>query len=71
MDLPCLTLCKQVEVGDGRVTAERQVPEGVEIVEAPLPALVTVSNELGQPRYPTLRGIMAATRKQPTTWTGT
>ena len=69
LDLPCLTLCKKVEVGDGRVTAERQVPEGVEIVEAPLPALVTVSNELGQPRYPTLRGIMAATRKQPTTWT--
>ena len=33
-----------------------------------MPALVTVSNELGQPRYPTLRGIMAATRKRPTIW---
>ena len=38
------------------------------MVEADLPALVTVSNELGQPRYPTLRGIMAATRKKPTVW---
>jgi electron transfer flavoprotein beta subunit len=38
-------------------------------VEAPLPALVTVSNELGEPRYPTLRGIMAASRKTPTVWT--
>jgi electron transfer flavoprotein beta subunit len=44
------------------------MPEGTEIVEAPMPALVTVSNELGQPRYPTLRGIMTATRKQPVVW---
>ena len=36
--------------------------------KGPLPSLVTVSNELGQPRYPTLRGIMAATRKKPTEW---
>ena len=69
LDLPCITIGRKVEVGDGRVTVERQVPEGIEIMEAPLPALVTVSNELGQPRYPTLRGIMAATRKQPTIWT--
>ena len=50
----------------GKVTVERIIPEGYEVIEAPLPALVTVSNELGQPRYPTLRGIMAATRKKPT-----
>ena len=48
---------------------ERINPDGYEVVEAPLPAVVTVSNELGQPRYPTLRGIMAATRKKPTIWT--
>ena len=68
LDLPCVTIGKKVEVGDGIVTVERIVPEGSEIVEAQLPALVTVSNELGQPRYPTLRGIMAATRKRPTIW---
>ena len=67
--IPCVTIGKKVEVGDGQVIVERVVPEGVEVVECPLPALVTVSNELGQPRYPTLRGIMAATRKQPTIWT--
>ena len=50
---------------------ERLVPDGYEVVEAPLPALVSVSNELGQPRYPTLRGIMAATRKRPTIWSVT
>jgi len=68
LDLPCITTGKKVEVGDARVTVERLAAEGTEIMEAPLPALVTISNELGQPRYPTLRGIMAATRKQPTIW---
>ena len=68
MGASCVTLGKKVEVGDGKVVVERIVPEGYEVVEAPLPAVVTVSNELGQPRYPTLRGIMAATRKQATVW---
>ena len=68
LGLSCVALGKKVEVGDGKVMVERIIPDGYEVIEAPLPALVTVSNELGQPRYPTLRGIMAATRKRPTTW---
>jgi electron transfer flavoprotein beta subunit len=68
LDLPCITIGKNVEVAEGRVIVKKQVSQGVEIMEAPLPAIVTVSNELGQPRYPTLRGIMAATRKQPIVW---
>ena len=68
LELPCVTIGKKVEVGDGKVIVERIIPEGYEVIEAPLPALVTVSNELGEPRYPTLRGIMAATRKKPTIW---
>ena len=68
LDLSCIALGKKVEVQGDKVVVERITPEGFEVVEAPLPALVTVSNELGQPRYPTLRGIMAATRKQPTVW---
>ncbi len=43
--------------------------DGYEIVEAPLPALVTISNELGQPRPPTGFGIITATRKKIETWT--
>ena len=69
LGLPCITIGKKVEVQEGQVIVEKQVPEGREIMQASLPALVTVSNELGQPRYPTLRGIMAATRKQPIIWT--
>ena len=68
LGVSCVTIGKKVEVADGHVIVERIVPEGYEVIEAPLPALVTVSNELGQPRYPTLRGIMAATRKRPTIW---
>jgi electron transfer flavoprotein beta subunit len=68
LGLSCIALCRKVDVSDGKVIAERNTPDGYEVVEAELPALVTVSNELGQPRYPTLRGIMAATRKLPTIW---
>ena len=68
LEMSCVSLGKKVEVAGDKVVVERIIPDGFEVVEAPLPALVTVSNELGQPRYPTLRGIMAATRKQPTVW---
>ena len=68
LEVTCVTIGKKVEVGEGKVTVDRVIPDGYEVVEAPLPALVTVTNELGQPRYPTLRGIMAATRKKPTIW---
>jgi electron transfer flavoprotein beta subunit len=68
LGLPCISLGKKVEVNNDKVTVERQMLDGVEVLEAPLPTLVTVSNELGQPRYPTLRGIMGASRKQPIVW---
>ena len=54
-----------------QVTVEQLVPDGYRVAEAPLPALVTVSNELGAPRYPTMRNIMAANRKRPTLWKAT
>jgi electron transfer flavoprotein beta subunit len=68
LGLPCITLARKIEVHNGTVQVERVIPEGHEVVEAPLPALVTVSNELGLPRYPTMRAIMAANRKRPTLW---
>ena len=69
LGMASITLARKVEVKEGKVVVERLIPDGYEVVEASLPAIVTVSNELGQPRYPTLRGIMAATRKRPTIWT--
>lgn len=69
LGIPAITIGKSVEIKDGKVIVERVRTDGSELVEAPLPALVTVSNELGEARYPTLRGIMQAGRKQPTVWT--
>jgi electron transfer flavoprotein beta subunit len=66
--VPCLTLGQKVAVTDGKVQVEQLIPDGFVTAEAPLPALVTISNELGEPRYPTMRNIMAANRKRPTTW---
>jgi electron transfer flavoprotein beta subunit len=68
LGLPCITIARKIEVSDGTVRVERVIPDGYEVVEAPLPALVTVSNELGLPRYPTMRAIMAANRKRPALW---
>ncbi len=68
LGIPCITLAKKVEVTDGKATVERVVPDGYEVLEVVLPALITVSNELGQPRYATLKGIMAAARKEPVVW---
>lgn len=68
LGIPSVTLAKKVEVADGKAKIERVVTDGYQVVEVTLPALVTVSNELGEARYATLKGIMAAAKKQPTTW---
>lgn len=69
LDLPCLPVAQKVDVDGDRVTIQQTLPDGYRELEADLPALVTVTNELGEPRYATLRGIMAAGRKTPTVWT--
>jgi electron transfer flavoprotein beta subunit len=71
LELPCLALAQKVEATAEKVTAELLVPDGYVVAEAALPALVTVSNEIGEPRYPTMRNIMTANRKRPTMWKST
>ncbi|MFH1087035.1 MAG: electron transfer flavoprotein subunit beta/FixA family protein [Chloroflexota bacterium] len=68
LGIPSVTVAKSVEIADGKVKVQRVVPDGYEVVEVAMPALVTVSNELGEPRFATLKGIMAAAKKQPTVW---
>ncbi len=69
LGLPSVTLAKKVEVSDGKATVQRVIPDGYEVVEVGLPAVITVSNELGEPRYATIKGIMSAKRKEPIVWT--
>jgi len=68
LGLPSVTLAKKIEVSDGKARIERVTTDGYQVVEVGLPALVTVSNELGEPRYATIKGIMTAKRKEPTVW---
>lgn len=60
LGIPAITLAQKVEVDDGRIRVERVLPDGFEVVEAPFPALVTVSGEVGDLRYPSLQAIKAA-----------
>jgi electron transfer flavoprotein beta subunit len=60
LGIPAVTLARKVEVVDGGLRVERVLSDGFEVVECPLPALVTVSGEIGDLRYPSLRAIRAA-----------
>jgi electron transfer flavoprotein beta subunit len=68
LGLPCVTLARKIDVKDGAARVERVTPVGYDVVEVPLPAVITVSNEIGEPRYPTIKGIMAAKRIEPVVW---
>jgi electron transfer flavoprotein beta subunit len=63
LGVPAVTFARKVEHKDGTLVVERQTETGYEVVECPLPALVTVTAGAAQPRYPTLKGIMAAKQK--------
>ena len=69
LNVACVTLAQKIDVVSNRVRVERVMSGGYEVVESEFPALITVSNEIGNPRYPTIRGIMNAGRKKPDIWT--
>lgn len=69
LGVPVVTIAKEIQYEGGKVTVERVLSDGFETVEAPAPCVVTVSNELGEPRYPQLRQIMMAARKEVKAWT--
>ena len=68
LGVPCLTVVGRLEVADGKIRGDRTTGDTTETIEAPMPALVTAGNEVGTARYPKLRDIMAAGRKQPQIW---
>ncbi len=69
LDVPALTYATQVEAADGSVKIHRQTPDGYDVVEASLPAVVTVTAGVVEPRYPTFKGIMDAKKKPIDTFT--
>ena len=63
LGLPSITFAKHVEVADGTVKVQRQTEAGYDEVECPLPAVVSVTAGVVEPRYPSFKGIMAAKNK--------
>jgi electron transfer flavoprotein beta subunit len=63
LDWPSLTSAKHIELSDGKVTIQRQTEAGYDEVEATLPAVVSVTAGVVEPRYPSFKGIMAAKNK--------
>ena len=63
LDLPVSTILRSVEASNGSLVTQRVLGDGFDTVEVPLPAVVSISNEFGEPRYPQLRQIMMAAKK--------
>ncbi|MEX1124195.1 MAG: electron transfer flavoprotein subunit beta/FixA family protein [Acidimicrobiia bacterium] len=63
LEVPALTYATKVEAGDGKVKIHRQTAVGYDVVEASLPAVVSVTAGAVEPRYPTFKGIMEAKKK--------
>ncbi len=65
LDWPCLTLARAVRVDDTRVEVERVLSDGYQMMKCGLPAVVTVTSELGELRYPTMQMRLQARRRRP------
>jgi electron transfer flavoprotein beta subunit len=63
LNVPCVTAASRLEIAGGKGTARREIEGAGEIVEFSLPAVVTIDEGIARPRYPSLKGIMAAKKK--------
>ena len=63
LGLPCVTAASRLAFADGAGTAQRELEGASETVAFPLPAVVSIDEGVARPRYPSLKGIMAAKKK--------
>ncbi|HVR71409.1 MAG TPA: electron transfer flavoprotein subunit beta/FixA family protein [Vicinamibacteria bacterium] len=63
LDLPQVTMAVKVELADGKATVEREIEGAHEVWETSLPAVLSAQKGLNEPRYASLKGIMAAKKK--------
>lgn len=69
LDIPQVTYVKKIEHADeSMMKVERMMEEGYEVIEAPLPVLLTVVKEINEPRIPSLKGMMRAKSASITKW---
>lgn len=64
LGIPPVTFAREIAVDGNKLTIKRQSENGYDLVEATLPALVTTTSGINEPRYPQLKGIMAAKKKE-------
>jgi electron transfer flavoprotein beta subunit len=63
LQLPVVSQAASLEIEGGKVRVKRQTEFGYDVIEAPLPCVVAVSDAINEPRYPSLKGIMGAKKK--------
>ncbi len=68
LGLPAVTFASELTVTDGRVSVRRDGDVASQTIEASLPALVSVTDQINEPRYPSFKGIMAAKKKPVEQW---
>jgi electron transfer flavoprotein beta subunit len=61
--MPMFSQAAELTLSDGSIRGKRQTEFGYDVIEAPLPAIVAVSDAINEPRYPSLKGIMGAKKK--------
>lgn len=69
LDLPIISWVRKIEeISDTAIRAERLMDDGYDVVESPLPALISVVKEINEPRLESLKGKMKAKKYEPITW---
>jgi electron transfer flavoprotein beta subunit len=63
LGVPCVTAASKLDIAGGKGTARRDIEGAGEMIEFSLPAVVTIDEGIARPRYPSLKGIMAAKKK--------
>jgi electron transfer flavoprotein beta subunit len=63
LGIPCICYVQKIEIQDNQVIVERRVEDGIEVIAAPMPALVTVLPDINSPRVPGLKDTLAASKK--------
>jgi electron transfer flavoprotein beta subunit len=69
LGVPALTHAREVTVDGSSITVRRETDDGVTVLTADLPAVVSVNEKINEPRYPSFKGIMAAKKKPVSTLT--
>ena len=68
LKMPCITVARKVSVQNDRVRVERLLSDGFEVVEAPLPCVITVDSDFGELRQVTMQGLISAKKKPVNAW---